>query len=79
MPIDDGLTDTDTIQDTKNQQPAENVHFAQNSEELNLLIGKKTKKLGMEELIPVEEIQEDLCGNGWENLNLRQSPMFTFL
>ena len=66
IPIDDGLTDTDTIQDTKNQEPAENVHFAQSSEELNLLIGKETKKFSMEKLIPVEEIQVDPCGNGWD-------------
>ena len=60
----DILTYTNTIQDAKYQVPAENAHFAQNSKELDFHGKIKTKKLGMEELIPVQEIQVDPCGNG---------------
>ena len=59
--------------DAKNQEPTENVHFAQDSEDLNLQIGSKTKKSSMEKLIPVQEIQVDPCGNGWEKSILRQT------
>ena len=59
--------------DAKNQEPTENAHFAQDSDELNLQIGSKTKKSSMEKLIPVQEIQADPCGNGWGKLTLRQT------
>ena len=71
----DILTYTNTIQDAKYQVPAENAHFAQNSKELDFHWKIKTKKLGMEELIPVQEIQVDPCGNGWEKRTLRQTVM----
>ena len=59
--------------DAKNQEPTENAHFAQDSEDLNSQIGSKTKKSSMEKLIPVQEIQVDPCGNGWEKPILRQT------
>ena len=59
--------------DAKNQEPTENAHFAQNSDELNLQKGSKTKKSSMGKLIPVQEIQVDPCGNGWEKTILRQT------
>ena len=72
------MPDTNTVQNAKNQRPAENAHIAQNSEELK---GKQTKKLSMEELIPVEEIQVDPCGNGLKQKemekNLRQQSHHT--
>ena len=58
--------------DAKNQEPTENAHFAQDSEDLNSQIGSKTKKsCSMEKLIPVQEIQVDPCGNGQGKLTLR--------
>ena len=70
----EGLTPTyiTTVADAKNQEPTQNAHFAQDSDELNLLIGSKIKKSGMEKLIPVQEIQVDPYGNGWGKLTLRQ-------
>ena len=66
--------------DAKNQEPTENAHFAQDSDELNLQIGLETKKSSMGKLIPVQEIQVDPCGNGWEKLTLRQTvPHLHFL
>ena len=59
--------------DAKNQEPTENAHFAQDSEDSNLQIGSKTKKSSMEKQIPVQEIQADPCGNGWEKSTLRQT------
>ena len=53
-----------TEADAKNQEPTENAHFVQDSEDLNSQIGSKTKKSSMEKLIPVQEIQVDPCGNG---------------
>ena len=74
----DILTYTNTIQVAKNQVPAENAHFAQNSKELDFHGKIKTKKLGMEELIPVQEIQVDPCGNGQEQKKiLRQKSHHT--
>ena len=61
-----------TEANAKNQEPTQNAHFALDSDELNLLIGSKTKKSGMAKLIPVQEIQVDPCGNGWEKSKLRQ-------
>ena len=61
--------------DKKNQEPTQNAHFAQVSDELNLKIELKTKKSGMAKLIPVQEIQVDPCGNGWEKRTLRQTVM----
>ena len=58
--------------DKKNQEPTQNAHIAQDSDELNLIKGSKTKKSSMAKLIPVQEIQVDPCGNGWEKLTLRQ-------
>ena len=39
--------------EAKNQEPTENAHFAQDSDELNWQIGLKTKKSDMGKLIPV--------------------------
>ena len=68
----DILTYTNTIQTAKNQVPARDAHFAQNSKELEFHGKIKTKKLGMEKLIPVQEIQVDPCGNGLGKKTLRQ-------
>ena len=59
--------------DKKNQEPTQNAHFAQVSDELNLQIELKTKKSGIGKLIFVQEIQVDPCGNGWEKSTLRQT------
>ena len=59
--------------DKKNQEPTQNAHIAQVSDELNLQIESKTKKSGIEKLIFVQEIQVDPCGNGWETATLRQT------
>ena len=68
-----------TEENAKNQEPTQNAHFAQDSDELNLIKGSKTKKSGMAKLIPVQEIQVDPCGNGWGKLTLRQqSCIYTF-
>ena len=64
-----------TEANAKNQEQTQSVHFAQDSDELNLLKGSKTKKSGMAKLIPVQEIQVDPCGNGWEKRTLRQTVM----
>ena len=40
----------------KNQKETKNAHFAQDSDELNLEKGLKTKKLGMEKPIFVQEM-----------------------
>ena len=37
----------------KNQEPTQNAHIAQDSDELNLIKGSKTKKSGMGKGIPV--------------------------
>ena len=77
----EGLTPTYTTTEAnaKNQEPTQNAHFAQDSDELNLKKGSKTKKSGMAKLIPVQEIQVDPCGNGWGELTLRQqSCIYTF-
>ena len=70
----EGLTPTyiTTEANAKNQEPTQNAHFAQDSDELNLKKGSKTKKSGMAKLILVQEIQVDPCGNGWGELTLRQ-------
>ena len=68
-------TYTTTEANAKNQEQTQSVHFAQDSDELNLLKGSKTKKSGMAKLIPVQEIQVDPCGNGWEKRTLRQTVM----
>ena len=69
-----------TKANAKNQEQTENAHFAQDSDELNWQIGLKTKKLSMAKLIPVQEIQVDPCGNGWEKIALRQTiPHLHFL
>ena len=57
----------------KNQEPTQNAHIAQDSDELNLIKGSKTKKSSMAKLIPVQEIQVDPCGNGWGKKALRQT------
>ena len=57
--------------DKKNQEPTQNAHFAQVSEELNLKIELKTKKSGIGNLIFVDQV--DPCGNGWEKPTLRQT------
>ena len=73
-------TYTTTEADAKNQEPTQSVHFAHISDKLNLQIGSKTKKSGMAKLIPVQEIQVDPCGNGWEQLIPRQqSHIYIFL
>ena len=59
--------------DKKNQEPTQNAHFAQVSDELNLQIGLKTKKSVIGKLIYVQEIQVDPYGNGWEKPTLRQT------
>ena len=59
--------------DKKNQEPTQNAHIAQVSDELNLQIELKTKKSGIGKLIFVQEIQVDPCGNGWEKPTLRQT------
>ena len=56
--------------DKKNQEPTQNAHIAQVSDELNLQIESKTKKSGIGKLIFVDLV--DPCGNGWEKLTLRQ-------
>ena len=55
-----------TKANAKNQKPTKIAHFAQDFDELNLKKGSKTKKSGTAKLIPVQEIQVDPCGNGWE-------------
>ena len=62
-----------TEENAKNQEQTKNAPFAQDSNELNLKIGSEIKKSGMERLIPVQEIQVDPCGNGWEKTALRQT------
>ena len=62
-----------TEENAKNQKPTQNAHFAQNFAVLNLKKGSEIKKSGMEKLIPVQEIQVDPCGNGWEKSTLRQT------
>ena len=69
-----------TKENAKNQELTKSAHFAQDSDELNLQIGLETKKSSMGKLIPVQEIQVDPCGNGWEKLTLRQTvPHLHFL
>ena len=78
----EGLTPTyiTTEANAKNQEQTKNAPFAQDSDELNLIIGSKTKKLSMAKLIPVQEIQVDPYGNGWEKSTLRQTiPHLHFL
>ena len=70
----EGLTPTyiTTEANAKNQEPTLNAHIAQDSDELNLKKGSKTKKSGMAKPIPVQEILVDPYGNGWGKLTLRQ-------
>ena len=46
-------TYTTTEANAKNQEPTQSVHFAQDSDELNMIKGSKTKKSGMGKVIPV--------------------------
>ena len=46
-------TSITTEANAKNQEPAQNVHIAQDSDKLNLIKGSKTKKSFMGKLIPV--------------------------
>ena len=64
--------------DKKSQEPTQNAHIAQVSDELNLQIELKTKKSGIEKLISVQEIQVDPCGSGWEKLIQRQQSHIQF-
>ena len=49
----EGLMPTYITTEAKKQEPTENAHFAQDSDELNWQIGLKTKKSDMGKLIPV--------------------------
>ena len=62
-----------TEENEKNQKQTKIAHFAQNFAKLNQKKGSEMKKSGMEKLIPVQEIQVDPCGNGWEKKVLRQT------
>ena len=46
-------TYTTTEANAKNQEPTQNAHIAQDSDELNMIKGSKTKKSGMGKVIPV--------------------------
>ena len=48
----EGLMPTYFTTDAKNQEPTENAHFAQDSEDLNSQIGSQTKESDMGKLIP---------------------------